>query len=122
VRIAREIEKMGYPGAFVVSEKAETLLDKVMLSMAKTKPEVPVSSGQYMVRLAAYKNPKWFDAGNLSQFGPIGEEVSGEWTVKYIQGILSLTKAREAAVWAKQNGFPEAHIIQEKDGLRQKVD
>ncbi len=122
VRIAREIEKMGYPGAFVVSEKAETLLDKVMLSMTKTKPDVPVSSGQYMIRLAAYKNPKWFEAGNLSQFGPIGEEVAGEWTVKFIQGILSLTKAREASAWAKQNGFPEAYIIQEKEGVRQRVD
>ncbi len=121
-RIAREVEKMGYPGAFVVSEKAETLLDKVMLSMAKTKPEVPVSSGQYMIRLAAYKNPKWFEAGELIKFGRIGEEVSGEWIVKYVQGILSLTKAREAVAWAKQNGFPEAYIIHEKDNVRQKIE
>jgi hypothetical protein len=122
-QIAREMERLGYPGAFVVTEQAETLLDQVMISMARGRPETQLSSGDvYLVRLAAYRNPKWFDPADLGRFGTISEERSGEWTIKLISGIRSLHQAREALRAAQAGGFPEAHILREKDGQRTRVD
>ena len=45
------------PMLFVVEESVESLLDKVMLSMARDKRDQPFPEGEYLVRLAAYQNP-----------------------------------------------------------------
>ncbi len=119
---ANEMIDLGYPGSFVVEESVESLMDKVMLSMAVDRSSVPFKDGEYLIRLAAYKNPKWFDPGKLGTYGTITEEVSKEWTVKFIRGIATITTAREALRAAKDAGFPESHILFERDGNRLKVD
>ncbi|MCF8236571.1 MAG: SPOR domain-containing protein [Saprospiraceae bacterium] len=119
---ANEMIDLGYPGAFVVEESVESLMDKVMLSMAADRSNDPFQDGEYLIRLAAYKNPKWFDPGKLGEYGAITEEVSKEWTVKFVRGIATITTAREALRAAKSAGFAESHILFERDGNRLKVD
>ncbi len=119
---ANEMINLGYPGSFVVEESVESLMDKVMLSMAVDRSKDPFKDGEYLIRLAAYKNPKWFDPGKLGTYGTITEEVSKEWTVKFIRGIATITTAREALREAKSAGFAEAYILFERDGQRLKVD
>lgn len=119
---ARNISGVGYPDAFVVEESVESLLDKVMLSMARDKGDQPFPNGEYLIRLAAYQNPKWFDPGNLGSFGTISEEKNGPWIVKFIRGISSITTAKEALKAARDAGFAESHILFERNGNRNRID
>jgi len=122
-QVARDIEAAGHPGAFVITEQAESLLDQVMISMARARPEAARPGKEtYLVRLAAYKNPKWFDPAGLERFGEMREEQSGEWIVKLIGGIKTLDDARAALQAARDAGFQEAYIIQESEGQRTRME
>lgn len=119
---AAEITGLGYPGSFVVEESVESLMDKVMLSMARNKTDEVVQEGEYLVRLAAYKNAQWFEPGTLGTYGTIKKETSKEWTIMFVGGIRSISTAREALRVAKESGFHEAHILFERNGKRLTVD
>lgn len=120
-KAAAGIRESGYPDAFPVEEHSETLMDQVMISLAKGK-ESHTGTGSYLVRLAAYRNPQWFEPGGLEAFGKVVEERSGEWTIKYLTGVKSLSDAKEALALAHRNGFKEAYILYEKGGLRTRMD
>ena len=119
---AAEITGLGYPGSFVVEESVESLMDKVMLSMARNKTDDVAQDGEYLVRLAAYKNAQWFEPGTLGTYGTIKKETSKEWTIMFVSGIRSISTAREALRVAKESGFHEAHILFERQGKRLNVD
>lgn len=134
-QIARDIEAAGHPGAFVVTEQAETLLDQVMISMARSRPDAAkpetakpeaakpeAAKETYLIRLAAYRNPKWFDPAGLERFGAIRDEQNGEWTIKLVGGIASLADARQALKAAREAGFQEAYILREAEGQRTRVE
>lgn len=121
-QVARQLSDIGYPDAFVVEESVESLLDKVMLSMARDKRDQPFPEGEYLVRLAAYQNPQWFDPGNLGTYGAITEEKNGPWTIKFIRGISSISTAREALKAARDAGFAESYILFERNGNRNRID
>lgn len=121
-RAAVEIQKAGYAGAYVVEEQPESLMDKVMVSMVRGKAEPATEEGFYLLRLAAYRNPKWFEPGDLLLYGREWEEVNGEWTVKFITAIPTIKAAREALAMAKRQGFPEAQLWMEKEGQRTRVE
>lgn len=120
--IAREMDLLGYKGAYVVIEQSESLMDQVMLSMAKSKPVMTKSEGDYRVRLAAYRDPQWFAPQGLEKYGKIDEEINGEWTVKYISGIKSMVLAREALLDAKSKGFDQAYLLQKVEGKETKIE
>lgn len=120
--IAREMDLLGYKGAYVVVEQSESLMDQVMLSMAKNKPAMTKSEGDYRVRLAAYRDPQWFAPQGLDKYGKIEEEVNGEWTIKYISGIKSMVVAREALQDAKSKGFDQAYLLQKIEGKESKIE
>lgn len=114
---------LGYPDAYIVQEKAESLMDKVMMSIAHSdRKSTAAPPGKYLVRLAAYKNPQWFDPKGLNGFGVIQDEKSGEWTVMFIRGIATLNDARVAVQKAREAGFADAYILLEKDDNRIKID
>jgi hypothetical protein len=120
--LAREIDLLGYKGAFVVEEEASSLMGQVMVSMTRSKPPVGLSSGSYRIRLGAFRNPENFSAGALSSLGTITDEISGEWTIKFLDGFQSLTLAREALLAARQQGFPDAYLLRELDGISERVE
>jgi tetratricopeptide (TPR) repeat protein len=120
--IAREMDLLGYKGAYVVVEQSESLMDQIMLSMAKHKPAMAKSEGDYRVRLAAYRDPQWFAPQGLEKYGNIEEEINGEWTVKYIAGIKSMVVAREALLDAKSKGFEQAYLLQKIGDIESKIE
>lgn len=119
---AAEITGIGFPGSFVVEESVESLMDRVMLSMARDKSGDPGQDGEYLIRLAAYKNARWFDPGALGTFGTITRETTNEWTIMYVSGIKSISVAREALSAARGAGFHDARILFDRHGQRLNVD
>lgn len=120
--LAREMDLLGYKGAFVVEEDASSLMGQVMVSMTKSKPPVTVSQGSYRIRLGAFRNPENFTPGKLSSLGTITNEKSGEWTIIYLDGFQSMILAREALSVVRKEGFPDAYLLQELDGKSVRVD
>ncbi len=87
-----------------------------------TKTTAPISTtGQYLVRLASYKNPKYFDPSKVNHFGTIEKRKSGEFTVMLISSFTTIIDAEKAARFAREAGFNGAHVVVDVNGDLKKV-
>ena len=134
----KSIVKNGFPKAFVVKEMLDdtegvevysVLEEEEDNTVAETvvkeeviQPETEISSGiEYMVRLAAYKNLKYFDASLVSDLGVIEQRQSGEYTVMFLAGFSTLQAAKKAKEEAFNSGFHGAYVVSNEGGEIKKV-
>ncbi|MDX1667307.1 MAG: carboxypeptidase regulatory-like domain-containing protein [Saprospiraceae bacterium] len=104
------VKRRGYSGAFIVPESGRQITS-----------EPAVTTGKYMIQLAAYRNPRWFSARGLESVGTITDRKKGDLTVKYLSGFSSLQEARSALDRAQTAGFDSAFIVEEVGGQLRKV-
>ena len=144
-RAQKAIAAKGFGKAFVVKERLEdvegveiyNILEKetpepeptpkatVEQPSAPPSVEQPTISGdtanEYMVRLAAYKNPQYFNASSISDLGVIEQRKSGSFTIMFLAGFDSYAQAQAAKQKANSSGFKGAYVVVEKDGKMKKV-
>lgn len=113
----RLVKSQGYRQAFIVAEEGSTAAKGVGSGTSTgggTGATQPVSSsGRYKVQLAAYKDPRWFDATLVRDLGVVEERMKGELTVKYVGGYTTLGEAQSALRKAKSAGFTTAFIVEQ---------
>ncbi|NNE32248.1 MAG: hypothetical protein HKN40_07765, partial [Winogradskyella sp.] len=83
---------------------------------------IRTAAKEYLVRLAAYKNPKFFNASAVSNLGVIEQRKSGDFTIMYVAGFSSLNAAKAAQQKAKSSGFDGAYLVENKNGEFVKVE
>lgn len=110
-----QVKRYGYSGAFVVAESGTPGTSPNVQSKPPVEP--PVQDGQIMIQLGAYSNVNYFDAAKATLIGPVVDRVKGKLTIKLITGFFSLDEARRTLPTAKQAGFKDAFIVQERNGV-----
>ncbi len=122
-----QVKRYGYSGAFVVAEGGAPVTSN---SVPGTTPNTTVgtrpiepqtSDGQIMIQLGAYSNVKYFDSARANLIGPVVDRVRGNLTIKLITGFFSLDEARRSLPTARQAGFKDAFIVQERNGALVKI-
>lgn len=118
---AAKIKQQGYRDAFVTSELREGLGDGIMLNGSNTGIAVPTSTpttptttggtGIYKVRLASYRNPKFFKANKVTGLGTLERRKKGPWTIMLLSGYPTVSEAIFAKNNAIQAGFRQAHVV-----------
>ena len=76
---------------------------------------------KYKVRLAAYKNPQYFKAGELASIGTVERQKSGEFTIMLLSGFADLKEAISARQKALNSGFNGAYVVIDDNGRLVKV-
>jgi hypothetical protein len=71
---------------------------------------------KYMVQLAAYRNPRFFDAEKVTGLGQVQQKMKGELTLMLLSGFDSKDSAVRAMEQAKQRGFTGAYLVTEESG------
>lgn len=128
------IRKKGFKSAFVVSrfvlDEPETTTTaktntptKVVTKSAPVTvtQEVSLSNSKYKVRLAAYKDVKWFDAKSVQSYGTIEQSKNGDFTIMMLGGFKNLAAARAAKDSAKSSGFSGAYVFEYVNGAMKRV-
>lgn len=108
-----------------VDEAPETTKTEPATTKVTTKPDpkpAATNTIEYMVRLAAYKNPQFFKASKVSNLGVIEQRKSGNFTVMYIAGFSTVDAAEKARKQAAASGFKGAYLVENKDGELVKVE
>ena len=136
------IAKAGFEKAFVVNEvledteglevyfmaedkEPETTPAKKEEAKKETKPSpepTAAKTNEYMVQLAAYKNPQFFKASKVSDLGVIEQRKRGDFTVMYLAGFSTVDAAEKARKKAVSSGFKGAYLVENKDGELVKVE
>lgn len=108
---AKEVETMEVVDKVVDSKPVE----KVLEPLAVEEPSI------FMVRLATYKRPEFFDSSKVSAIGKIEQRLKGDLTIMLLSGFPSLQAARNAIVEARKLGFKGAHVVLEENGKLIKI-
>ena len=89
----------------------------------EAEPETKKEDGvEYLVRLAAYKNPQYFKASKVSSLGVIDQRKNGDFTIMYIAGFSSIDAAETARTKAEASGFSGAYVVENINGELVKVE
>ena len=118
------IKAKGYRDAFVTSELKNGLGEGIVLNGANTGTAVNTSStnvssgppstpvaGTYKVRLASYRNPRFFNPAKVNNLGTIEKQVKAPWTIMLLTGYPNLSEAIFAKNNAIKAGFRQAHVV-----------
>ncbi len=128
--VVSKIKSAGYRDAFITSELQEGLGDGILLDGSNTgvavttsSPSVPSTStgGIYKVRLASYRNPKFFKASKVEGLGVLERRTKGPWTIMVLSGYNSASEAIFAKNNAIKAGFRQAHVVTDTGGELKKV-
>ncbi len=118
--VVAKIKSAGYRDAFITSEMREGLGDGILLdgsnagvAVATSTPAAPSTStgGIYKVRLASYRNPKFFKASKVEGLGVLERRSKGPWTIMLLSGFNSASEAIFAKNNAIKAGFRQAHVV-----------
>ncbi len=129
-KASKKIRRKGFKEAFVVSRYVEKEEVTTETGTASTSTSTPNSTAvpsefnyesQYNVRLAAYKDIKWFDSSIVERIGKINQLSNGEFTIMYISGFQSLEEAKLGQEKAKASGFNGAYIFEYLGGAMKRV-
>ena len=131
VEAQKEITAKGFKKSFIVAERVEDYSEIEMYGTQEEEEVIPVpepeptialnENGKYMIRLATYKNAKFFDASKVSAFGNVVERFKGNMTIKLLAGYMNRADAEKAKLKAIESGFKGAHIVIEEDGDLKKI-
>lgn len=143
----RDIAKKGFPKAFVVQEALDDtdgvevynmMEEPKLISESTATPvatgETPpateeikktgsstVDAAEYMIRLAAYKNPQYFNAAAVSNLGVVEQRRSGNFTIMFLGGFKDIQQVKTAHEKAVASGFKGAYIVENRNGKLEKV-
>ena len=120
--------------AVVAYEKAQKAGYKPMISTAiggvskdekqppieLLKPDETVYSN-YVVKLCALSKPENFNGSKIQHLGKISSMTSGNMTVFLLNNFKDLEAAKNALQQVQQAGFPDAIVVEKKDGQLLKV-
>ena len=129
-KASKKIRRKGFKEAFVVSryvEKEEDASETGATSISTTPSTATVVpsefsyDSQYNVRLAAYKDVKWFDSSIVERIGKINQLSNGDFTIMYISGFKSLEEAKLGQEKAKASGFNGAYVFEYLGGTMKRV-
>jgi hypothetical protein len=112
----RGVKSRGYQDAFIVTEQGSGGVSQP----GTTTPES--ASGMYMVQLAAYSKPQYFDRAKAERLGTITQRPKGNLTAMLVSNIASLTEARSIRSQARAQGWDGAFIVTEQNGQLVKVE
>ena len=132
--INKAIRKKGFKKAFVVPRmviaEPAPVSSKVVTTNTETitqttsVPQAPASqaNNKYKVRLAAYKDTKWFDADAVSKFGTIEQIKNGEFTIMVLSGFEGISSAKNARDSVKSAGFNGAYVFEFVNGNMKRIE
>jgi tetratricopeptide (TPR) repeat protein len=127
----REVKAKGYSSAFVVRQNAvdpsanseftprgvpeEYGFDGGNVFANNRKEAAPqnTSAENYLVKLASYRDTKWFQASKVSDLGEVKELQKGSFTVMLLSGYTSKDDAQKALNSARERGFTGAYMVKE---------
>lgn len=114
-RVLAGVKTKGYKGAFVTAEEG-TVPAAQPRGVAETtgvvSPPAPASGqGRYLVQLAAYKNPQWFNPAGLEGYGSVLDGQRDGLTIKYLAYFNDIELAKQAWQRAKSLGFTTAFVV-----------
>lgn len=123
VALQKLIRAKGYSGAFIVSEKDQelpiTIQPKRKAEKPATTPATTVSNSPQngtMIRLATFGNIDYFDKETVDDLGTLTYVKKGNLTVVLLRGYTAMDDAMLALRKAKVRGFPDAHMVDYRDG------
>ncbi|MFT7453184.1 MAG: hypothetical protein ACI9VN_003921, partial [Patescibacteria group bacterium] len=105
-------------------EQEETISTK---TVEENKPTVGKTSTAsttvsiFMVRLATYGKPEFFDDSAVKKIGKVEQRLKGDMTIMLLSGFPTLQSARNASKEAVKNGFEGAHVVMEENGKLIKI-
>jgi len=116
------IKSKGYKDAFITTELKNGLGEGIMLDGSNTgtvvntstttsTPASTSSAGTYKVRLASYRNPRFFNPAKVRGLGAIEEQFKAPWTIMLLTGYPNLSEAIFAKNNAVKAGFRQAHVV-----------
>ena len=113
--LSKELTKRGQKHFISVDEvSAKENLPKIAVEQNPKTDFLAKGIGtpsKYVVRLASYKDPKWFDSQKLEGIGEITKEVENGWTIFYLSGFNSESEAIAARSKVRQKGFNSAYVM-----------
>lgn len=116
----RNVKGRGYSDAFIVQEAGSTTAGGGTTAGPVTNPTT--NTGAYMVQLAAYSKPQYFDRAKAETFGTITSRPKNNLTVMLVSNISTLAAARDIRSRARAAGWNGAFIVQDQNGQLVKVE
>ncbi len=137
----RKAHAAGFRGAFVIKQKEPVSVGNAPLSTAKRpteydaaeqQPKTPLPSGKkekadesasspYLIQLAAYRNPKYFDKKKVLDIGVLEQRERGDLTIMLLSGYANLTDAKKALYEARKRGFKGAYVVVDENGKLKRI-
>jgi len=121
----RTAKSSGYSDAWIVQEAGSTTAGGGTPTTPNTGGQVtnpPSVTGTYMVQLAAYSKPQYFDRTKAETLGTITSRPKGNLTVMLVSNIRTLGAARDVRQRARAAGWDGAFIVQDQNGQLMKVE
>lgn len=120
------VKERGFEDAFIVLEQIVVNPAKGGYSnesveqdkkISRVTPNLTISN--YLVRLGAFRNTRFFDEEKWSDFQLVKEK-NGDFTIFLLGTFTKIEEAEEARIHAVKNGFSDAYILVEYNGERRK--
>lgn len=99
----------------------KTVADKKSNSEITTSNTASSGSSIFMVRLATYGKPEFFDDSEVKKIGKVEQRLKGDMTIMLLTGFPTLQAARNASKQAVKKGFKGAHVVLEENGKLIKI-
>lgn len=110
--IAKEVKPKSEP---VVSQNTSVIPTPKPTPAASPRPVLD-GDNSYKIRLATYKNTKYFDPSKIEQYGVIEKVIRGEYTIMVLSKFATENEARSLLPSIKAAGFKTAHVLKVVDG------
>lgn len=102
------------------AEVTKPVASKTISSMTQVNL-VPLGDGNYKVRLAAYLEPKWFNADKAKALGNIQRVNKDQWAIYFVGDYRTIDESKYILNQAIEAGFNNAEIVEFRDGDYHKV-
>lgn len=116
----RGAKSRGYSDAFIVTEAGTGTSPTPPANPGYTPPTT--TTGAYMVQLAAYSKPEYFDRTKAESLGTITSRPKGNLTAMLVSNIATLQQARSIRSQARSAGWVGAFVVTEQNGQLVKVE
>jgi hypothetical protein len=123
-RQLENIKRMGYPGAFIVTDDGVSLGGSVAPAVPDpqptnppvTNPPITNTGGRFMIQLGAYRDLRNFNGSKLAGMGTIMDRPRQDLTIKLLCCYTSSAEAFNALTRVQQAGFSGAFVVEDLNG------
>lgn len=140
------IRSRGYSDAFIVAEKVvyssshsemkpvvespQNVVNKVQAGQVENKSisnlrqvDVnPIRGAKYMIRLATYSQPKWFNQDKVNTLGNVMRIDKEQWTIFLLGSYSTINEAEFIKEKVVKRGFKDAQVVTLVDGMPKRVE